>query len=75
MTKRGRPSKGDTAGFHKVQYHQLSKKRENKVLKDISEERLLAGYEKIYQLAYDSKLSWSYKERLKEDFKEWGLLI
>lgn len=75
MAKRGRPKKTETAGFHKVQYYELSKKRENKILKNIAEERLLAGYEKLYELAYDAKLSWSYKERLKEEFKEWGLLI
>lgn len=76
MSKRGRPPKPEEhAGVHKKSYYKVSPKREKKAIEVIRQDRLLAGYEKIYQLAYDTELSWSYKERLKEELKEEGLLL
>lgn len=76
MAKRGRPPKPEEeAGIHKKSYYKLSPKREQKALHTIKEERLLRGYEKLYKLAYGEELSWSYKERLKEEFREWDLLL
>lgn len=76
MAKRGRPRKPEEdADIHKKNYYTISPKREKRALHIIKEERLLAGYEKLYKLAYGEQLSWSYKERLKEEFKEWDLLI
>lgn len=76
MAKRGRPPKPEEdADIHKKTYYKVSPKREKRAIEVIRQDRLLAGYEKIYQLAYDKELSWSYKERLKEEFKEEGLLL
>lgn len=76
MAKRGRPPKPEEEnGIHKKSYYTISPDRQNKAVHQLRENRLIKGYEKIYKLAYDAELSSSYKERLKEEFKDEGLLL
>jgi hypothetical protein len=76
MAKRGRPPKPEEEnGIHKKSYYTISPMREKKALHEVRQDRLIRAYEKIFLLAYDGELSWSYKERLKEEFREEGLLL
>ena len=76
MVKKGRPPKPEEEnGIHKNSYYTISPDRQNKAINQTKENRLIKGYEKIYKLAYDEELSPSYKERLKEEFRDEGLLL
>lgn len=53
MAKRGRPRKTEESGVHKVSYYKPKPEMASKALHKVYEERLKAGYIKLFTLAYE----------------------
>lgn len=62
MAKRGRPS------HQHADYYKPKDKHYTKAHNKVKEERIIKAYESLAKLA-GFELSWSYKERLKEDIQ------